>query len=280
MALQSTVYHIRSPKLRPFVQYILFNQADQVQQKQVVTSLPNANICLGILKERVLRQKEQQLFLQGHSGISAYLSALYARPHHFVLEQDFDEICIDFTPAGYTHFFRSPLKTYVLEEALLSENFGAEAVFFFEWVFGQSNLQDRGRTIEAWLLQRLSIRTNDRAEVFLRQLQQLSGICSVEQLRNQLCCSERKLQRTFAQLLDCSPKNYLRIRRFRQLLQHLNRVEAAIHWEQVAYQFGYYDYSHLVKEFKAFTGQAPKAFWQHRLEIEATVTVCIQPSSA
>ena len=276
MPIESTIYKIQSTRLRPYVEYILFNQAAQVQQSQIVTSLPNTNICLGILKGHELVQEGKQQKLKAYPSISAYLSALYTKPHHFLLEGAFDEICIDFTLAGYHHFFKTPLSTYVLGEPILTENFGKPVIPFFEAIFELQDLNLRGQLIEQWLLSLLDIQAK-MTNGFLEQLTQIKQVKTVENLGQQLFCSERKLQRIFSSLLDCSPKNFLRIRRFRRLLQQLNSLNSHnIQWEQLAYHFEYYDYSHLVKEFKAFTGQNPKQFLKHKIAIENTVTVCVQ----
>ena len=73
-----------------------------------------------------------------------------------------------------------------------------------------------------------------------------------------------------------SPKQLLRILRFRNLLTVLgNRVGENVNWELLAYDYGYFDYSHLQRDFQQLTGNSPAVFLRNSRKIDATVTVCV-----
>jgi len=271
--MQSTIYQIRQPHLRPLIQYILFNQAAENTAPTVITSLPNINICLGIVRGQALQKRDGRLQLSPHRHLAAYLSGLYTQPHAFHLQGALEEICIDFTPLGYYHFFKTPLQTYIFQDGLLEENFGKSASYFFEKIFSSNDLQWRGQQIEAFLTKQLQHRVHPHTCTFLQQLSALPPCHSVEEMARHLCCSVRSLQRHFTSLLDISPKKYLQIQQFRQLLSRLKRETSLPVWEQLAYQCGYYDYSHLTKTFKQLTHISPSEFLQVRQEIDQTVTV-------
>lgn len=131
------IYKITSKELAKHVEYILFNYSNDVSDSKLITSFANTNICLGIISEKKLVNKPDDVKgAQAKNGIHSYLSGMYLAPHKFEANGVFDEICIDFTPIGYYHFFKMPLKTYVVDEDVLTEGFGREAKYFFEKVFG------------------------------------------------------------------------------------------------------------------------------------------------
>ena len=66
----------------------------------------------------------------------------------------------------------------------------------------------------------------------------------------------------FTTKVGLAPKQLHRIYRIRQAIDHM-RVEPEESLTQIAYRFNFYDQSHFTREFKAFTGFAPKWFLQH-----------------
>jgi AraC-like DNA-binding protein len=70
--------------------------------------------------------------------------------------------------------------------------------------------------------------------------------------------AKRFIERFKAQV-GVSPKRYCRIRRFQQAVARAHRSRR-VDWAQVAVDCGYYDQSHLIHEFRAFSGLTPTAY--------------------
>ena len=56
-----------------------------------------------------------------------------------------------------------------------------------------------------------------------------------------------------------SPKMYARIARFENAMK-LKNARPSLDWLSVALELGYYDYQHLVRDFKEFTQRTPNGF--------------------
>ena len=67
--------------------------------------------------------------------------------------------------------------------------------------------------------------------------------------------SPRQLERRFKHRVGISPKHFARIRRFQHVFHALEADSAG--WVDAAAACGYYDQAHLVRDFRAFTGEAP-----------------------
>ncbi|TPG67527.1 helix-turn-helix domain-containing protein [Hymenobacter nivis] len=78
----------------------------------------------------------------------------------------------------------------------------------------------------------------------------------VERLAHEVCLSPRQFERNFFEQVGMGPKLYARIARFDQAFR-LKERQPALDWLAVAVQCGYYDYRHLVRDFKAFAGVTP-----------------------
>lgn len=80
---------------------------------------------------------------------------------------------------------------------------------------------------------------------------------SVQRLSTAVGISRRQLQRIFRKRLGVSPKTYLRFFRFEQTFRFLQR-NGWVPLSAVAFQHGYADAAHLIREFRAFTGMTPR----------------------
>lgn len=71
--------------------------------------------------------------------------------------------------------------------------------------------------------------------------------------------SERHLRRLFRQVVGVSPKTFARLERFRRAIRAA-RGHRDANWASIAVDAGYYDQAHLIDEFHAIAGKAPRAF--------------------
>lgn len=83
---------------------------------------------------------------------------------------------------------------------------------------------------------------------------------SLDNLSEQLYVCKRQLQRTFIDKLGFGPKAYSRMLRFSNAIHYLSAFPDA-KMTEVAYDFGYADQSHFIREFRDFTGCNPKSFF-------------------
>jgi AraC-like DNA-binding protein len=84
------------------------------------------------------------------------------------------------------------------------------------------------------------------------------GLVRVDELATTAGVSARQLERQFAVHVGLSPKRFLRVLRFQQVLAALREpAPAQSGWAHVAARHGFYDQAHFINDFKAFTGETP-----------------------
>lgn len=86
------------------------------------------------------------------------------------------------------------------------------------------------------------------------------GLISIEELTRQVGLGRRQLERKFAIHVGVSPKLYTRIVRFQRIFDLVQRAER-YEWPDVSLDCGYYDQSHLIRDFKAFSGRTPDDYF-------------------
>lgn len=80
---------------------------------------------------------------------------------------------------------------------------------------------------------------------------------SVRYLLERLKISERQFQRRFGQTVGISPQSYIRVKRFNEAVKLIKSGRYRTLTE-VTYALNYYDQSHLIRDFRAFSGVSPK----------------------
>jgi AraC-like DNA-binding protein len=66
------------------------------------------------------------------------------------------------------------------------------------------------------------------------------------------------LEKRFRQAVGTSPKKFASIVRFKHVIQ---RYDSGRSLTELAYEAGFYDQAHFIKEFKIFTGDTPEGFF-------------------
>jgi AraC-like DNA-binding protein len=99
---------------------------------------------------------------------------------------------------------------------------------------------------------------------------QSNGKLSLDFLAQEACLSTKQFKRKFYERTGINPKTYARIIRFIKAFNIKNRYPHR-DWLQIAIDGGFYDYQHLVKEYKDFTGFTPAEF--HALEANSPESV-------
>jgi AraC-like DNA-binding protein len=96
-----------------------------------------------------------------------------------------------------------------------------------------------------------------------RLLLRKDGSLSIDWLAKESCLSTRQFERKFNERTGISPKLFARVIRFDKAFLLKNRFPEW-DWLKIAIECDFYDYQHLAKTYREFTGLSPAAF--HELE--------------
>jgi len=171
-------------------------------------------------------------------------------------------IAVSFYPWGACHFFRFPLSELQNQSFHLKDVLGNEAGYLEEQLNNAPGLRERVSLIESFLLSLYNPRPEHEHRLIstaTRLIGQAEGQLSLPQLSASVGTSARNLERKFSALLGTSPKQYIRIVRFNAVVQGLWRRNHK-YLTDFAYNNGYFDQSHLIREFRSFSGYTPGEF--------------------
>jgi AraC-like DNA-binding protein len=107
---------------------------------------------------------------------------------------------------------------------------------------------------------------DDSVRVAVERVMGGAELPAVAQLASSLGRSTRWIQRAFSETLGLSPKMLARIARVQRALA-LARTDTLTTWSAIAASSGYFDQSHLVRDFRQLVGCLPSEFDPSRLPI-------------
>jgi AraC-like DNA-binding protein len=141
----------------------------------------------------------------------------------------------------------------------LADALGDGALRLRERLLNTPSLTTRFRIVERWLLARLRPRmvVHPAVRWAVDRLEATGGRLSIEELATQTGFTRKHLGNLFQQQVGLSPKALARVHRFRGALEILNRANGQVPWAELAEACGFYDQSHLINEFRRFTGFSP-----------------------
>ena len=96
-------------------------------------------------------------------------------------------------------------------------------------------------------------------DTLINNLVQCEDIPSVDWMAHQSFYSNKQFKRKFNERTGVNPKTYTRIIRFNKAYNIKNRYPK-MDWMRIAVECNYYDYQHLVMDYKDFTGLTPIEF--------------------
>ena len=124
-------------------------------------------------------------------------------------------------------------------------------------------LNRRIEMIEHFLLNRLpdAAKNTDRINMIgqiVKELQRDTLSENIKALASKYDLTPRYIQKLFLQYTGVTPKIYHKINRFQLSLKQVAKKESSL--TSIAYDCGYFDQSHFIREFKSFTGVTPSDY--------------------
>jgi AraC-like DNA-binding protein len=173
-------------------------------------------------------------------------------------------VAVRFKPGAAGAFLAVPLHVLTDQRADIDQLWGRSEADRLADGLWTNELSDRQRIdlIEKQLLQRLAER-DASADALVRSalsaLDTSGGGLRIEELAARLGVSRQHMAFQFRDKVGLSPKLYARICRFRRATARL-KTASAPDWAQLALDCGYFDQSHLIRDFQEFAGTAPARF--------------------
>ncbi|WP_333820448.1 helix-turn-helix transcriptional regulator [Ohtaekwangia sp.] len=140
---------------------------------------------------------------------------------------------------------------------------GADVLHLHEQLLNAPSLQQQLALLDSFLLKKLIAFQKRRTKFqvvhnVITDMRDVDFCDNIQRVASRYGISSRYLQKLFVEYTGLSPKLYYKINRFQRSLILTGNHEESL--TSIAYQAGYFDQSHFVRDFKLFTGFSPSAF--------------------
>ncbi len=178
----------------------------------------------------------------------------------FEFGKNLNIIGIRFLPFGLSAMFGIPEKEISAKPIEANLVAGNNLKEIEEKVFYETDINRKLKIIENWLLDYFA-KSYEKKLSLPRKLERLNtskGIIKISDIFEN-GANYKKVQRTFHEYIGISPKLYARMLRFESIHTDLRNLQQP-DWMSIVTKYNFHDQSHLIKEFKFFTGITPNEF--------------------
>lgn len=167
------------------------------------------------------------------------------------------QFVVVFQPGAVRRLFGVSAQALINDAIPAEEILGPSARRFSDALSVAREAQEMAAITDAYLIERLreAVAASAIERVALAQLDQ-RGALPITDLIDESGYRRSRFEHRFVESVGVSPKLFARLVRFDYAVR-LHANNRSLNWVTISHEAGYYDQNHLVKEFKALTGQPP-----------------------
>ena len=251
--------HAPNPLLKPFVRYYLSLRMGDLRgaQQFLLPAKTEEGIFINTGNESVItREGKGGGDISGNPFCCKIRGAVAEASLRIHLQIELEMFVIAFHPGGLHKFFGLPAteiaNAYTPAQWLLGAEWEEMGIRIRE----SRNFKERVNLAENQLLRhypKSELRPGCVDSVVTRIIK--GSLFRVEEMARSACLSERQFRRRFMEEVGISPSRFASICRLQQVVQarHKNPLQS---WRSLAFEWGYTDQSHLLKDMKSLLGMA------------------------
>lgn len=187
---------------------------------------------------------------------------------------------IQFKANGLNKIFRIPMHEFTDKIFTVEDVFGKHANELHEQLLNASNIQQMACFTDNFLLSYLNKQkqkpiTYDGITAISKELYNTTSLLSVAQYAYKANMSIRNFERRFTEQAGVSPKFYTKLMRFNEAVK-IKSMQPQKNWTSIAYDCGYFDQMHLIKDFKQFSNESPSSFFNRIADLTPETLIKVE----
>ena len=258
--------HIPAPPLSHFIEHFFYYEGFQAEY-QMEKFLPDGSMDLLI----DLTETPKKLFHdEDGSSYTTYNKSWMSgmKTEYILIDASVSTmIGVHFKPGGAYPFFNLPvaeLNNTTIETDIL---WNIDIHYIRDEILNKQRTEDKFLVLENFFIKkgRNKLEPNLFIHYALDQLQRSPQLWTIEKLAAKTGFSQKHLIHLFKKYVGLSPKQFARIARFQKVITELEKYQE-VEWTSIAYDCGYFDQAHFIKEFQSFSGINPSKYLVQRGE--------------
>ncbi len=191
-----------------------------------------------------------------NTATSCTLIGAQITPFKLLVEESHKTVSIIFQPGGLNRFLNIPM-TEIFDNGYSGrEVIGREVEELLDKSHDTITLEELNSIVQSYFLRKLSQVKEPLPIDFALQYLLANHNTNIDLIAGMACMSIRNFERKCKERLGMPAKMYARIARFHKAYKILEN-RPAISWTNLAYEAGYYDQMHFIRDFKEFSKLTP-----------------------
>lgn len=243
--------------LREYISCFMLFQASSELEANIILHPPTneCGFCFHFGASVAVKKVQDAGFIQQPAFVvvGPQLSTVQIR-----LPENYLSVRLGLQPCALYRLTGIPLLNYVDKGIPGEEIWGETAVDLNRVLQGASGIEEIRQYILIFFRNLVcSSKPFHKFDAYMRKLVEECGNYKIQQLCNDAKMGIRQFERLGLVRLGMSPKTFARIARF-SCAYRMGENISCPNWTDIAYKSGYFDVVHLIRDFKEFTGHAPK----------------------
>ncbi len=252
--------------LRPYVACYYFIKSEDPNFTSQHYSFPHTYNALSIYKDGLFDSSPSHFNAKQSStpNYQLFIQVKRQAPLRVNISGKINRVTILFKDFGINHFISEPLSEIMGYHVSQFNSWKNNANFpsFMENLFGHDDGKEKGKIIDAFLLQLLTPVQLSYLESAVALLCNFEANLSIDQVAAHFNVSLRSFNRKFKEVLGVSPVEYRRIAQFRQSIENKLGQSQFKRLTDIGYQSHFYDQSYFNKIYQKLAGSNPKTFFK------------------
>ncbi len=253
------IYPINEPLSR-LVESIFYYK-DFMPAHNIERVVPTGNVFLLFEMDDILRHTYDNETLESNATfLKAWVSGIHQNHLSISAHPHSEMLVVQFKTIGVFPFTHKSLD-FLTEKVLPAEKvFGNEVLIVRDEIKAKNSVIEKFQFIEMWLIQRMdkSVLPPDELVSILEKLR-IQPFSTHQDFIEQYSKTQKTLIQQFKKYCGLTPKKLHRIFRFNKLLEII-REKNEIKWSNIAYETGFSDQAHFIKDFQIFCGFNPTTY--------------------
>ncbi len=165
---------------------------------------------------------------------------------------------VGFHPGGLHRLMGCPMWEMVDSSHDAEDVFGCEIRLLNDRLQEANSFDDIHRLVEEFLLLKVYALKKDLPfDLAMLELIKQNGNIPMERVASLACLSLRQFERVSRDRIGIPPKLFARLTRFSSAYR-IRESDPSLSWTDIAYECGYFDQMHFIRDFKEFAGVTPR----------------------
>lgn len=199
----------------------------------------------------------------------AYFFGQYTYSGSLTFPKEIDVFTVRFKPLGIPKITGINMAHLTNGAIAIEDIWSREFPSLYDQMKSMASIEESVGILEQFLIRKkqsvsLSHRGNDVLNA-LEMITHTRGNILIKEIRSQTNTTRKTLERAFEHHIGILPKLYTRLVRFNAVKNFLDRYRSINNLTPIAVDFGFYDCSHLIEEFKRYARYTPRGFYESTL---------------